>query len=95
MMWLNRTLKILSYIGVRIMSALSLAFLALMVTSPFFCLAVSIMDITAFPSFIRGRLFYAWLAVSLPFFIGFFIHTEIKLAGRRREINDSLKKKEQ
>jgi hypothetical protein len=53
------------------------------------------MDITAFPSFIRGRLFYAWLAVSLPFFIGFFIHTEIKLARRRREINDSLKKKEQ
>ena len=91
MMWLNKTLKAISYLFVRVMSTLSLAFLALLVTSPVYCLAVCIADMIKMPSFAEGRLLYGWLLLSVPFFIGFFIHTEIKLARSRKQ----LKKQEQ
>ena len=91
MMWLNRTLKAVSYFFVRVMSTLSLAFLALLVTSPAYCLAICIADMIKIPSFAQGRLLYGWLILSVPFFIGFVIHTEVKLSERRRQ----LKKKEQ
>ena len=76
---LNKILKVTALIGVRLMVLVSLFLLAMFVTSPVICIAVCIADaVSVIPSFLHGRLWLIWLCISIPFFIGFEIYTEVK-----------------
>lgn len=84
MLIVNKLIKAIVYFAVRLLSAVSLAFLALLVTNPFLMLALSILDaLNKIPSFMQGRYLLCWLIVSAPFFVGFNIYTDIKIHKTR------------
>lgn len=80
MLIVNKLAKAIAYFVARLLSAVSLAFLALLVTNPFLMLTLSILDaLNKIPSFMQGRYLICWLIISAPFFIGFNIYTDIKI----------------
>lgn len=88
MLIVNKLIKAIAYFVVRLLSAISLAFLALFVTNPFLMLTLSILDaLNKIPSFMQGRYLICWLIVSAPFFIGFNIYTDIKMHKNRLKNN--------
>ena len=90
MLWVNKTLKAIAYFFVRILSAVSLAFLALLVTSPVVLTVIAFMDVlNKIPSLLQGRYLVCWLIVSAPFFVGFNIYTDIKINAPRRKLKDN------
>lgn len=91
MKMLNKMVKALAFLGIRLVSDLALALLSLVVTSPFYCLAVCIADRIKMPSFAQGRLLYIWLILSCPLFIGFVIYVEVKIAKQKRNLKHQKK----
>lgn len=92
----NKMWKLLLYIGVRILSVISLFFLAMFITSPILCIIISIMDkLNTLPAIVQGRVWLAWVLLSVPFLIGFYIHTEVKLYKSRKAIREKEQQKEQ
>lgn len=84
MLLLNKLAKAVTYFAVRLLSAISLAFLALLVTSPVVLTVIVIMDaINKIPSLIQRRYLLCWLIISAPFFVGFNIYTDVKLHKTR------------
>ena len=84
MLIVNKLAKVIMYFAVRLLSAVSLAFLSLLVTNPFLMLALSILDaLNKIPSFMQGRYLLCWLIISTPFFVGFNIYTDIKMHKTR------------
>ena len=92
----NKMWKLLLYIGVRILSVISLFLLAMFVTSPILCIIISIADkLNTLPAIVQGRVWLAWILLSIPFLIGFYIHTEVKLYKSRKSIREKERQKEQ
>lgn len=88
MLIVNKLIKVIVYFVVRLLSAISLAFLALLVTNPFLMLTLSILDaLNKIPSFMQGRYLICWLIISAPFFVGFNIYTDIKMHKNRLKNN--------
>lgn len=94
MIWLNKTVKVMGYIGVRIITALALFLLALLVSSPILCVVVCGVDaLRDIPPEVQGKLWLVWLGLAVPFFIGFYIYTEVK-AQKTRKSAMRLKQKQ-
>lgn len=90
MLLLNKLAKAVTYFAVRLLSAISLAFLALLVTSPVVLTVIVIMDaINKIPSLIQGRYLLCWLIVSTPFFVGFNIYTDIKVHRPKHQLKNN------
>lgn len=90
MLLLNKLAKAVAYFVVRLLSAVSLALLALLGTSPAVLTVIVIMDaINKIPSFIQGRYLLCWLIVSAPFFVGFNIYTDVKMHKTKRGLKDN------
>lgn len=88
----NKALKAISFVILHIITGLSLYLLSLAVTSPFFNIAVCIIDKIKKPSFIEGRFLESWLIVSVPLWLVFIIYTEIKSykrAGSKKQNKNS------
>lgn len=86
MLIVNKLAKAVAYFAVRLLSAVSLAILALLVTSPVVLTVITVMTvINKIPSFIQGRYPLCWLIVSVPFFVGFNIYTDIKMHKTRHK----------
>ena len=92
----NKIWKLLLYIGVRIHSVISLFLLAMFITSPILCTVISIADrLNTLPAIIQGKVWLAWVLLSVPFLVGFYIHTEVKLYKSRKSIREKEQQKEQ
>ena len=90
MLLVNKSVKAIVYFAVRLLSAVSLAILALLVTSPVVLTAIAIMDaVNKIPSFMQGRYLLCWLIVSTPFFVGFNIYTDIKVYRQRHQLKNN------
>ena len=84
MLIVNKLIKAIAYFAVRLLSSVSLAILALLVTSPVLLTVITVMEvINKIPSFMQGRYPLCWLIISAPFFIGFNIYTDVKLHKTR------------
>lgn len=90
MLLINKLARAVAYFAVRLLSAVSLALLALLVTSPMVLTAIAIMDaVNKIPSFIQGRYLLCWLIISAPFFVGFNIYTDIEVHRPKRQLKNN------
>lgn len=90
MLLINKLAKAVAYFVVRLLSAVSLALLALLVTSPAVLTVIVIMDaINKIPSLIQGRYLLCWLIVSAPFFVGFNIYTDVKVNRPKHQLKNN------
>lgn len=90
MLLLNKLAKAVTYFAVRLLSAISLAFLALLVTSPVVLTVIVIMDaINKIPSLIQRRYLLCWLVISAPFFVGFNIYTDVKVHRTKHQLKNN------
>lgn len=90
MLLINKLAKAVAYFVVRLLSAVSLALLALLVTSPAVLAVIVIMDaIDKIPSLIQGRYLLCWLIVSAPFFVGFNIYTDVKVNRPKHQLKNN------
>lgn len=90
MLLVNKLIKAVVYFVVRLLSAVSLALLALLVTSPAVLTVIAVMDaINKVPSLIQGRYLLCWLIISAPFFVGFNIYTDVKVYRQRHQLKDN------
>lgn len=88
MLIVNKLAKAGAYFVVRLLSSVSLAILALLVTSPMLLIVITVMEvINKVPSFMQGRYPLCWLIISAPFFVGFNIYTDIKMHKNRLKNN--------
>lgn len=88
MLIVNKLIKVIMYFVVRLLSSVSLAILALLVTSPMLLIVITVMEvINKVPSFMQGRYPLCWLIISAPFFVGFNIYTDIKMHKNRLKNN--------
>lgn len=93
MLIINKLAKAGAYFVARLLSAISLAFLALLVTNPFLMLTLSILDaLNRIPSFMQGRYLICWLIISAPFFVGFNIYTDIKIHQTKHGLKNNKKR---
>ena len=90
----NSIVKLLGYILIRLVALISVFLLALLVTSPILSIVVCGVDaLRDFPPEVQGKLWLVWLGLAIPFFIGFYIYTEVK-AYRARKGAKKLDKKQ-
>ena len=79
MMWANKLLKFILLTGFRLATAIVLYFLALLTASPIVLSALCIFDLIGkIPLLLSGRYLICWLIVSVPFWIGYNLYTDIK-----------------
>lgn len=92
MILVNKLLRALAHLLVQTLSALSVAVLALWVSSPLFVLFICIADkLNKIPAFIQGRYLIAWLVISCPFFIGFLIYVEVRTFRKNSQLKKNKK----
>lgn len=92
MLIVNKLIKAIVYLIVRLLSAVSLALLALLVTSPVALTVISVMDaLNNIPSLIQGRYLLCWLIISAPFFVGFNIYTDVKMHKSKHQLKKDNK----
>ena len=90
MLLVNKLVKTVVYFAVRLLASVSLALLALLVTSPVMLTVITVMDaINKIPSLIQGRYLLCWLIVSAPFFIGFNIYTDVKINKPKHQLKNN------
>lgn len=90
MLLVNKLVKAVVYFAVRLLASVSLALLALLVTSPVMLTVITVMDaINKIPSLIQGRYLLCWLIVSAPFFIGFNIYTDVKINKPKHQLKNN------
>lgn len=92
MLLVNKLAKAVAYFLIHLLSAVSLALLALLVTSPVVLTVIAVMDaINKIPSFVQGRYLLCWLIISAPFFVGFNIYTDVKVNRQKRQLKKNNK----
>jgi hypothetical protein len=90
MLLVNKLAKAVAYFVVRLLTAISLALLALLVTSPAVLTVIVIMDaVNKIPSLVQGRYLLCWLIVSAPFFVGFNIYTDVKVNRPKHQLKNN------
>ena len=77
MMWLNKTWKFLVLTAFRLLTAVALAFLALVTVSPVMMIVLCVLDLIGKP-YLQGNYLVCWLLAGLPFWIGYNLYTDIK-----------------
>ena len=75
---LGKSVRFIATLGVRILIAVEVYFIALLASSPFLCLAWSVIEGLNLTGFIPLHFIFVWLILGFIFWVPMYIKVEIK-----------------